>query len=113
MFLPFIADDALISLRYSERAAQGLGLTWTTGERTEGYTNLLWVLLNVPAFWRPIDPLRWTRALGRWGMALAVAGLVARGETLIDDTACVATSYPSFVETVNALAGADAITVEA
>lgn len=49
----------------------------------------------------------------RMAMALAVAGLVARGETLIDDTACVATSYPSFVETVNALAGADAITVEA
>jgi 3-phosphoshikimate 1-carboxyvinyltransferase len=49
----------------------------------------------------------------RMAMALAVAGLVARGETLIDDTACVATSYPYFVETVNALAGGDVITVEA
>jgi 3-phosphoshikimate 1-carboxyvinyltransferase len=49
----------------------------------------------------------------RMAMALAVAGLVARGETLIDDTACVATSYPHFVETVNALAGGDVITVEA
>jgi 3-phosphoshikimate 1-carboxyvinyltransferase len=49
----------------------------------------------------------------RMAMALAVAGLVARGETLIDDTACVATSYPRFVETVNALAGVDAIAVEA
>jgi 3-phosphoshikimate 1-carboxyvinyltransferase len=48
----------------------------------------------------------------RMAMAFAVAGLVADGETIIDDTACVATSFPRFVETVNALAGTDAITVE-
>ena len=46
-------------------------------------------------------------------MALTVAGLVADGETVIDDTACVATSFPSFVDTLNALAGGDAVTVEA
>ncbi len=49
----------------------------------------------------------------RMAMALAVAGLVAEGETLIEDTACVATSFPTFVDTVNALAGGAAITVEA
>jgi 3-phosphoshikimate 1-carboxyvinyltransferase len=49
----------------------------------------------------------------RMAMALAVAGLVADGETVIDDTACVATSFPTFVDTVNALAGGEAITVEA
>ncbi|HEV8585030.1 MAG TPA: 3-phosphoshikimate 1-carboxyvinyltransferase [Methylomirabilota bacterium] len=49
----------------------------------------------------------------RMAMALAVAGLVADGETLIEDTACVATSFPTFVDTVNALAGGPAITVEA
>jgi 3-phosphoshikimate 1-carboxyvinyltransferase len=48
----------------------------------------------------------------RMAMALAVAGLVADGETVIDDTACVATSFPTFVDTLNALAGGDAITVE-
>ena len=46
-------------------------------------------------------------------MSLTVAGLVAEGETVIDDTACVATSFPSFVATLNALAGGDAVTVEA
>jgi 3-phosphoshikimate 1-carboxyvinyltransferase len=46
-------------------------------------------------------------------MALAVAGLVAEGETVIEDTACVATSFPRFAETLNALAGAPAVTVEA
>jgi 3-phosphoshikimate 1-carboxyvinyltransferase len=49
----------------------------------------------------------------RVAMALAVAGLVADGETLIDDVACVETSFPGFAATVNALAGAAALSVEA
>jgi 3-phosphoshikimate 1-carboxyvinyltransferase len=48
----------------------------------------------------------------RMAMALAVAGLVADGETVIEDTACVQTSFPTFVDTLNALAGGAAITVE-
>ncbi len=36
----------------------------------------------------------------RLGMALAVAGLVADGETLICDAACIADSYPGFAETL-------------
>ena len=41
----------------------------------------------------------------RMAMALVVAGLVAEGETVVEDTACIATSFPGFVEAVNALAG--------
>src|SRR5262249_51542100 len=48
----------------------------------------------------------------RMAMGLAVAGLIADGETLIEDTACVQTSFPTFVDTLNALAGGEAITVE-
>jgi 3-phosphoshikimate 1-carboxyvinyltransferase len=48
----------------------------------------------------------------RMAMALTVAGLVARGETLVEDTACVATSFPRFVDVLNALAGHEAITAE-
>jgi hypothetical protein len=44
-YIPFFADDAFISLRYAERFLEGLGLTWTDGERVEGYSNFLWVLL--------------------------------------------------------------------
>jgi 3-phosphoshikimate 1-carboxyvinyltransferase len=39
----------------------------------------------------------------RLGMALAVAGLVADGPTLIQDAACIADSFPGFVETMNQL----------
>ncbi len=36
----------------------------------------------------------------RIAMAFAVAGLFASGETIIEDTACVQTSYPTFFETL-------------
>lgn len=49
----------------------------------------------------------------RIAMALAVAGLVADGETVVEDTACIATSFPAFVDTLNRLAGEPAVTVEA
>ncbi len=45
-YWPFISDDAFISLRYSERWIAGSGLTWSDDQRTEGYSNLLWVLLT-------------------------------------------------------------------
>jgi len=58
-YMPFIADDALISMRYAHRLLQGHGLTWTDGKPVEGYSNLLWVLL--------------TAALGRCGLNLVDA----------------------------------------
>ena len=47
----------------------------------------------------------------RMAMALAVAGLVAEGETVVEDVGCVQTSFPTCVDLVNALAGGPAITV--
>jgi len=39
----------------------------------------------------------------RLGMALAVLGLMAQGETVIQNASCVADSFPGFVETMQAL----------
>lgn len=39
----------------------------------------------------------------RLGMALAVAGLLATNETIVDDAGCIADSFPGFVETMQAL----------
>jgi 5-enolpyruvylshikimate-3-phosphate synthase len=36
---------------------------------------------------------------------------VADGETIVDDVACVQTSFPTFVDLVNGLAGGPAVTV--
>lgn len=39
----------------------------------------------------------------RLGMALAIAGLVAEGMTIIDDASCMADSFPGFIETMRQL----------
>jgi 3-phosphoshikimate 1-carboxyvinyltransferase len=49
----------------------------------------------------------------RLAMALGIAGLVADGETVVEDVACIRTSFPSFVDLVNTLAGGAAVELEA
>jgi arabinofuranosyltransferase len=75
-FLPFIADDALISLRYSLRLLGGHGLTWNPGERVEGYSNLLWVLCCAALGLTGMDLVTATRVLGFAGIAAAIAAIV-------------------------------------
>lgn len=41
----WMVDDAFISFRYAENLASGKGLVYNEGERVEGYTNFLWVIL--------------------------------------------------------------------
>lgn len=41
----FIQDDAYISFRYIQNFVAGNGLVFNIGEKVEGYTNLLWVLI--------------------------------------------------------------------
>ena len=45
LYLGATVDDAFISFRYSANLADGQGIVWNPGERVEGYTNFLWVLL--------------------------------------------------------------------
>ncbi len=40
-----VAEDAFISLRYSAQLVEGNGLVFNVGERVEGYSNFLWVVL--------------------------------------------------------------------
>lgn len=42
---PETVDDTVISINYARQWAEGHGLTWTTGERVEGYSNFLLVAL--------------------------------------------------------------------
>lgn len=57
-----LADDQMISMRYADNLARGLGLVWNPGgERIEGYTNFLWVLYMAVFHWlgvpRPVISL--------------------------------------------------------
>lgn len=40
-----LAEDAFISFRYSANLAEGNGLVFNAGEKVEGYSNFLWVVL--------------------------------------------------------------------
>lgn len=73
----FVADDALISLRYAERLLDGHGLTWTAGERVEGYSNLLWVLATAGLGALGMDLFVAMRALGLVAGAVALFALTA------------------------------------
>ena len=76
-YLPFISDDALISLRYAQRFLEGHGLTWTGSERVEGYSNLLWVLLVALVGAFGVDLIVAARVLGVLGVVLAMWALAA------------------------------------
>ncbi len=44
-----VFDDAFISFRYVQNLLDGHGLVWNPGERVEGYTNFLWVMILAAA----------------------------------------------------------------
>jgi len=48
----------------------------------------------------------------RMAMALIIAGLAAEGETVVEDTQCVATSYPEFLATLNSLTSEPCVILE-
>ncbi|HEY4491844.1 MAG TPA: hypothetical protein VI958_07560, partial [Acidobacteriota bacterium] len=41
----WVTDDIFIGFRYAQNLVDGRGLVYNTGERVEGYTNFLWVLI--------------------------------------------------------------------
>lgn len=43
-----VADDAYIGFRYLDNWLHGVGLVYNPGERVEGYTNFLWIVLLAP-----------------------------------------------------------------
>ncbi len=45
IYLNFTQDDAFISYRYVQNFTSGNGLVFNHGERVEGYTNFLWIII--------------------------------------------------------------------
>jgi arabinofuranosyltransferase len=70
---PFM-DDAWISLRYARNLVEGDGLVMNLGERVEGYTHPLWVLLDAIVLALHLPPRATLSFVGVgcwWGAALA------------------------------------------
>ncbi|HUT10283.1 MAG TPA: hypothetical protein VMY42_07300 [Thermoguttaceae bacterium] len=110
-YLPFIADDALISLRYSQRLLEGHGLTWTDGRPVEGYSNLLWVLSAAGVGRLGVDLIVGVRILGfaSAGLLFGAVGCAYRATTvrrslpLIVALLTLATASPIAIWTIGGL----------
>ncbi|MEL6343661.1 MAG: hypothetical protein AAFV53_11060 [Myxococcota bacterium] len=63
-FQPWLLDDAYITLRYAENLAYGWGPVFNEGERVEGYTNFLWMILMAGGAWVGLDPVLLSQGLG-------------------------------------------------
>ncbi len=59
----FLCDDAFITFRYAKNLAQGNGPVYNVGERVEGYTNFLWMLLMAAVIKLGGAPEFWSRLL--------------------------------------------------
>lgn len=69
----FVIDDAFISFRFARNLVDGHGLVFNPGQRVEGYSNLLYVLLSGLGMKLGADPLLW----GRVWSTLAGGGVLA------------------------------------
>jgi hypothetical protein len=63
-FRAYSVDDAYITLRYVRNLLEGQGLVYNPGERVEGLSNLLWVVLLAPLGRIGLDLLTAARLLG-------------------------------------------------
>ncbi len=60
----FCQDDAFITFRYSYNLTHGYGAVFNPGERVEGYTNFLWMLIVSLGMKLGADPVTFSYAVG-------------------------------------------------
>ena len=60
----WVCDDAFITFRYVQNLLGGNGLVYNVGERVEGYTHFLWLLLVALFRWMGFEPIAITQVLG-------------------------------------------------
>ena len=71
-FFDFTQDDAFITFRYAANYLNGEGLVYNSGERVEGYTNFLWLLLMIFGRLAGMDFVLFSKILG----ALCSVGVI-------------------------------------
>jgi len=92
----FCYDDAFITFRYSRNLVEGNGLVFNIGERVEGYTNFLWmVLMSIPILLKT-DPAVFSRVLGSI-LFVALLFLFRVTQSRLGLTRCVLSWIPLFV----------------
>ncbi len=62
--LRWLGDDIFIGLRYVQNLLAGNGLVYNKGERVEGFTDFLWIMLISLFTWMKRDPINTVQVLG-------------------------------------------------
>ncbi len=97
-----IADAAELRVKESDRVATTAGELRKLGARIEERADGFVVIGPTPLYGTTVH----SHQDHRLAMALAVAGLVADGETIVEAADCIADSYPDFVQALRTI-GAD------
>jgi hypothetical protein len=84
-FYDFTVDDAFITFRYARNFAAGDGLVFNIGERVEGYTNFLWLILLSLFIKFGLDPVVAAKMLGIIFAFLAILMLWSISRILLRD----------------------------
>lgn len=79
---PSFEDDVFISLRYARNLLEGHGLSWNPGERVEGYTNFLYIMLVALLGWLGMDLAHAAAAISTAGYLGVIALLYYAMRTL-------------------------------
>lgn len=100
----FTIDDAFIGYRYAQHLLEGHGLVFNDGERVEGYTNFLWVVLEAASGKIYSDLLLDSKLLGIFLNVLALIGSAkigslvgSRNATFLGFSLLLTATTPSFV----------------
>ncbi len=64
LYFDFTQDDAFITFRYAANFLNGDGLVYNIGERVEGYTNFLWMIIMILGKLAGIDFVIFSRLAG-------------------------------------------------
>lgn len=73
---PVMFDDSFISFRYAYNLAHGEGIVYNVGERIEGYTNFLWVLITAAGLTLDTDAYLTARNVGVASYVLTILASV-------------------------------------
>ena len=80
----FVQDDAFISLRYAFNMVHDHGLVWNIGERVEGYSNFLWVIILTIPLYFTWDPVYFIYATGPILMIIMLVAAFKLSECLFE-----------------------------
>lgn len=81
----FLHDDAFISLKYARNLLEHGELSWNVGERVEGYTNFLYILITSGIMKIGVDPVLALRIINALAVVLLVGAVVFGARALLPE----------------------------